>query len=62
MLPTRFDIVFDLVLIVLCGGSAVGCVLRGEWLWAAAGAAAMAFFVRDLLGVLAGRRYSRPSS
>ena len=57
MPPSRFDIAFNLVLLVLCAVSAVGCVARGDWWWAAAAVGAAGFLLWELLGDLAERRY-----
>lgn len=59
MPPSRASIAFGVFLLVLCAVSAVGCAVRGEWWWAAAGVAAVVFVGWDLLGDLAERRYYR---
>lgn len=60
MPPSRASIAFNLLLIILCAASAVGCVVRGDWWWAAVAAGCVGFLVWELRGDLAERQYYRP--
>lgn len=59
MLPSRASIAFGVFLLVLCAMSTVGCAVRGEWWWAAAGAGVVGFLGWELLGDVAERRSYR---